>query len=66
MISRLRAVWTTKGNDMNPTTRKTRACTLDEDLKDALRAHAAKYRLDDLESEILMCCETLSARYKKG
>jgi hypothetical protein len=54
---------------MNLTTRKTRACTLDtldEALKDAIRAHAVKYRLDDVESHILMCCETLSFRNKKG
>lgn len=54
---------------MNPTTRKTRACTLDtldEALKDAIRAHAVKYRLDDVQSHILMCCETLSFRHKKG
>ena len=54
---------------MNLTTRKTRACTLDtldEALKDAIRANAVKYRLDDVESDILMCCETLSVRHKKG
>lgn len=54
---------------MNLTTRKTRACTLDtldEALKDAIRAHAVKYQLDDVESHILMCCETLSFRNKKG
>jgi len=53
---------------MNLTTRKTRACTLDtldEALKDAVRAHAVQYRLDDVESHILMCCETLSFRHKK-
>jgi hypothetical protein len=47
------------------TSRKTRVCTLDtldEALKNAIRAHAAKYGLDDLESDILMCCETLSVR----
>ena len=51
------------------TTRKTRACTLDtldEELKAAIRAHGAKYGLDDIESDILMCCETLSARPEKG
>ena len=54
---------------MNMTTRKTRACTLDtldEDLKAAIRAHAAHYGLDDIESGILMCCETLSVRNKTG
>jgi hypothetical protein len=60
---------TTKGSYMNITTRKTRACTLDtldEELKAAIRAHGAKYGLDDIESGILMCCETLSVRHKKG
>ena len=52
---------------MNMTGRKTRTCTLDmldEALKNAIRAHAAKYGLDDLESDILICCETLSVRPK--
>lgn len=52
---------------MNMTTRKTRACTLDtldEELKAAIRAHGAKYGLHDIESDILMCCETLSVRPK--
>ena len=54
---------------MNTTARKTRACTLDtldEELKAAIRAHGAEYGLDDIESDILMCCETLSARPKNG
>ena len=51
------------------TTRKTRACmleTLDEELKAAIRAHGAKHGLDDIETHILMCCETISIRQKKG
>lgn len=54
---------------MNMTTRKTRACTLDtldEDLKTAIRAHAMQHELNDLESNILMCCETISVRQKRG
>lgn len=54
---------------MNTTTRKTRACTmetLDGKLKAAIRAHGAKYGLADIESDILMCCETISVRQKKG
>jgi hypothetical protein len=54
---------------MNGTTRSTRACTfktLDEKLREAIRLHGAEYGLVDLESDILMCCETLSARQKKG
>jgi hypothetical protein len=45
-------MWATKGNCMNLTTRKTRACvldTLDEELKEAIRAHAVKYGLDDID-----------------
>jgi hypothetical protein len=54
---------------MNGTTRSTRACTfktLDEKLREAIHLHGAEYGLADLESDILMCCETLSARQKKG
>jgi len=54
---------------MNTTTRKTRACTLetlDEELKVAIRAYGVKHRLDDIESDILMCCETISIRPNKG
>lgn len=51
------------------TTRKTRLCsldTLDEDLKAAIHAHALQYGLNDLESDILVCCETLSVRQTRG
>jgi len=54
---------------MNTFTRTTRACTLetlDEDLKAVMRAHITKYGLGDIESDILMCCETTSIRQKKG
>jgi hypothetical protein len=54
---------------MNTITRTTRACTmetLDGDLKAAMRAHGAKYGLGDIESDILMCCETTSIRQKNG
>ena len=54
---------------MNLTTRKTRACTLDtldEALKDAIRAHAVQYGLHDVESDILMCCETISVLHKRS
>jgi hypothetical protein len=40
--------------------------TLDEELKAAIRAYGGQYRLDDIESDILMCCETISIRQKKG
>jgi hypothetical protein len=54
---------------MNRITRKTRICTLDTldgDLKSAIHAHALNHGLNDLESNVLMCCETLSVRQKKG
>jgi hypothetical protein len=54
---------------MNTTTRKTRACTLetlDGELQAAIRAYGAKYLLEDIESDILMCCETISIGQKKG
>ena len=54
---------------MNKTTRKTRACTietLDEKLRSAIRDHEAQYGLADLESDVLMCCETISVQQKKG
>ena len=54
---------------MNKPTRKTRVCTLDtmdEELKATIRAHGVKYGLDDIESDILMCCETISIHPKKG
>lgn len=54
---------------MNTVTRRTRTCTvetLDEGLKAAIRAHRTKYGLADIESDILMCCETISVHPKKG
>jgi len=60
---------TAKGIGMNTTTRKTRACTmerLDEKLKAAIRAHETKYGLAGIETDILMCCETISIHPKKG
>ena len=54
---------------MNTMTRTTRACTLetlDGNLKAAIRAHGAKYGLEDIESGILMCCETITVGPKKG
>jgi len=54
---------------MNRITRKTRLCTLDTldgDLRSAIHAHAIQYDLNDLESNVLMCSETISVRLKKG
>jgi len=31
-----------------------------------MHAHGARYGLDDIESDILMCCETTSIHQKKG
>lgn len=55
--------------EMNIAIRKTRACTvdtLDTGLKSAMRAHGTKFGLEDLESDILMCCETLTIHPGKG
>ena len=54
---------------MSTTSCKTRTCTvemLDEGLKAAIRAHGMKYGLGDIESDVLMCCETISVQQKKG
>ena len=54
---------------MNRSIYKTRACTfetLDEKLRDAIRGHGTDYGLQDLETDILMCCETLSAWQQRG
>lgn len=54
---------------MHATTRKTRVCTvetLDDVLKTAIRAHRKKFGLEDMESNVLMCCETISVRQQKG
>ena len=54
---------------MNTTIRKTRVCTfetLDETLRQAIRSHGTEYGLQDLETNVLMCCETLSAWQQKG
>jgi hypothetical protein len=58
-----------KGDRMNIATRKTRACTLDtldEELKAGIRAHGTKFGLKDLETDILMCCETITVQPKRG
>ena len=54
---------------MNRSIHRTRACTietLDEKLRDAIRGHATEYGFQDLETDILMCCETLSAWQQRG
>jgi hypothetical protein len=47
--------------------RHTRVCTFEElkpTLKQALRAYFLKLELTDMETQIIMCCETLSERQK--
>jgi len=54
---------------MNSITSSTHACTIEElnaGLRAAMRAHGTHYDLSDIESDVLMCCETKSARIKKG
>ena len=54
---------------MNPTTCTTRACTIEElnpNLKNALRAHGKHFGLEDIESDVLMCRETISILQKNG
>ena len=54
---------------MATTTRATRECSLNElnpALRDAMRAIATEHAMGDLETGILMCCETTSKSRKKG
>lgn len=54
---------------MNTNPCSTHACTIEElnaSLKAALRAHGTRYDLRDIESGVLMCCETTSTHQKKG
>jgi hypothetical protein len=54
---------------MSENKRITRICTIDElnpTLSSAIRAHIKQYQLSDIESSILMCCETTSVQQKKG
>jgi hypothetical protein len=58
-----------KGYVVTTITRTTHACTLEmlnPTLKAAIHAHAAQYRLADLETDVLMCCETVSVSRKTG
>ena len=54
---------------MSENKRITRICTIDElnpILSSAIREHIKQYQLGDIESKILMCCETTSVQQKKG
>jgi hypothetical protein len=58
-----------EGVSMSETKRITRICTINElnpILSSAIRAHIKQYQLGDIESSILMCCETSSVQQKKG
>ena len=54
---------------MNAHIRSTRECTfadLRSELVIAIRKHIEKYRLEDIESTLLICCETTSTTQKTG
>jgi hypothetical protein len=54
---------------MNIPTCSTHACAIEElnpKLKNALRLHGKQYELEDIESNVLMCCETRSVLQKSG
>jgi len=53
---------------MNAILRTTHACSitdLNPNLSAAMRAHIARFQLGDLESDILMCCETTTIKPKQ-
>lgn len=54
---------------MNAYTRSTRECTFVElrpELVTAIRNHIEKYKLGEVESSLLICCETTSTNQKTG
>ena len=54
---------------MNTYTRSTRECAfsdLQPELMDAIRKHIEKYKLRDVESSLLICCETTSTVQRTG
>jgi hypothetical protein len=54
---------------MNANTRSTRECTfanLRPELVTAIRKHIEKYKLGEIESSLLICCETTSTNQKTG
>jgi len=54
---------------MNAYTRSTRECTfadLPPELVTAIREHIKKYKLEDIEASLLICCETTSTIQKTG
>jgi hypothetical protein len=58
-----------EGLNMNVYTRSTRECAfanLSPELVTAIREHGEKYKLGDVESSPLICCETTSTTRKTG
>jgi hypothetical protein len=58
-----------EGLHMNAYTRSTRECTFAEmrpELVTAIREHVEKYKLGDVESSPLICCETTSTIQRTG
>jgi hypothetical protein len=54
---------------MKVTTRTTHECSINDlnpALSSAMRAHIVQYGLGEIESDILMCCETISVQPKTG
>jgi hypothetical protein len=54
---------------MNDYTRSTRECTfadLRPELVTAIRKHTEKYKLEDIETTLQICCETTSTTRKTG
>jgi hypothetical protein len=54
---------------MNTYTRSTRECTFAKmrpELTAAIRKHIDAYKLGDIESSLLICCETTSTQQKTG
>ena len=54
---------------MNAYTRSTHECTFGDmrpELAAAIRRHIETYKLGDIESSLLICCETTSKRQKTG
>jgi hypothetical protein len=54
---------------MNAYTRSTRECAFGDmrpELATAIRKHIETYKLGEIESSILICCETTSTNQKKG
>jgi hypothetical protein len=54
---------------MKVTTRTTHECSINDlnpSLSSAMRAHVTQYGLGEIESSILMCCETTSSQPKTG